>query len=98
MRTNELVEAYVRGAESGKASGGRLYIEGTKLINYHTCLAEIKHGVFYVNMTKYSPTTSKHQNRLLRELRSYGATPIILEAVPEGTQSLSSLRVAYANN
>lgn len=93
MKTNEVVEAYVRGEEKGKASGGRLYIEGTKLFNSGTCLAERAYGVWYVNMTKYSRTTTTHQNRVLRGLAERGANTVVLEHVPMGTGTLSSLRL-----
>ena len=40
---------------------GRLRIEGNKLYNYNTVIA------YWFNGTKYSSTTSKHQNRLKRQ-------------------------------
>lgn len=65
MTTIDLVENFVFGGRKGNASGGRLYISGDKLYNYGTCIAERKNGKIIVNITKYSPTTSKHQNRLI---------------------------------
>lgn len=68
MTTQDLLTAFVNGQTSGNASDKRLYIEGDRLYNYATCIAERYAGGFIVNVTKYSPTTSKHQNRLLRLL------------------------------
>jgi hypothetical protein len=90
MTTYELVKEFIQGAEKGKASGGRLYIEGNKLMNYNTCLAEASGGVWYLNMTKYSRTTTTHQNRLHRELLGYRVLPVVLDDVPIGAQDLKS--------
>jgi hypothetical protein len=91
MRTSDLIEKFiVGGLEKGNASGGRLYIEDNKIINYGTCLAEIVHGNWYVNITKYSRTTTTHQNKIVRTLKERGQNPILLENVPMGSSSLTS--------
>jgi hypothetical protein len=90
MRTSDLIEKFiVGGLEKGNASGGRLYIEDNKLINYGTCLAEVKHGNWYVNITKYSRTTTTHQNRIVRTLKERGHNPILLDLMPMGVQKLT---------
>lgn len=88
MTTIELVEAFVNGYQEGKASRGRLYIEGDKLINYNTCIAERMGQEMLINITKYSPTTSKHQNRLLAEVELQGIPYTTIEDVPVNTYSL----------
>jgi len=90
MRTADLIDKFIIGGlEKGDASNGRLYIEDNKIMNYNTCLAEIVHGNWYVNITKYSPTTSKHQNRIVRGLKERGHNPILLDLMPIGCQKLS---------
>lgn len=73
MTVNEVIEAFARGATSGGASKckyypqGRLRIEGNKLYNYDTVIAYWFEGIMLINGTKYSRTTSVHQNRLKRQ-------------------------------
>ena len=72
MTVREVIEAFVRGMQSGGASKcksypkGRLRIEGNKLYNYNTVIAYWFNGIMLINGTKYSKTTSVHQNRLKR--------------------------------
>lgn len=73
MTVNEVIEAFARGVMSGGASKcknypqGRLRIEGDKLYNYDTVIAYWFNGIMLINGTKYSRTTSVHQNRLKRQ-------------------------------
>lgn len=73
MTVHEVIEAFARGATSGAASKckyypqGRLRIEGDKLYNYDTVIAYWFYGIMLINGTKYSKTTSVHQNRLKRQ-------------------------------
>lgn len=65
MTVKKLLEAFVNGATRGKASGGRLRINGAKLYNYDTVIAlRKKDGTVAVNNNYYSQTTSRHQNYL----------------------------------
>lgn len=42
---------------------------GNRLFSYSTCIAEYnKDGILYINLTKYSRTTSHHQSILLAKL------------------------------
>lgn len=73
MTVHEVIEAFARGATSGAASKckyypqGRLRIEGNKLYNYDTVTAYWFNGIMLINGTRYSRTTSVHQNRLKRQ-------------------------------
>lgn len=73
MTVCEVIEAFARGETSGEASKckyypqGRLRIEGDKLYNYDTVIAYWFNGIMLINGTKYSKTTSVHQNRLKRQ-------------------------------
>jgi len=73
MTIREVIEAFARGMQSSGASKcksypqGRLRIEGNKLYNYDTVIAYWFNGIMLINGTKYSRTTSVHQNRLKRQ-------------------------------
>lgn len=62
MTNKELVINFLHGSISGQ--GSNLSIIGDKLFSYNTCIGQRKNGVVYANMTKYSTTTSRHQNYL----------------------------------
>jgi hypothetical protein len=81
MRTSDLIEKFiVGGLEKGNASGGRLYIEDNKIINIRYLLSRGRSTVtWYVNITKYSRTTTTHQNKIVRTLKERGQNPILLD-------------------
>lgn len=66
MRNNDLIDGYLNGMDTGSNWTKNLHIKGPALINYSTIIALRTPRGLLVNTTKYSPTTSKHQNRLLR--------------------------------
>lgn len=61
---NDLIRSFVLGETKGKASN--LKIEGNKLINYYTVIALRKGNDIYLNIDKYSSTTSRNQNLVRR--------------------------------
>lgn len=64
MSIVDLILNFRDGATKGKASGGRVRIEGDKLINYDTTIAiRTKEGI-KLNCKKYSMTTSRLQNTI----------------------------------
>lgn len=68
MRNKEVVIAFSH-RERAKSSTGSLWSTGDCLYSYSTCIAEYtKDGKLYVNLTKYSTTTSKHQTLVKRHL------------------------------
>ena len=68
MRNEEVVKAFAR-REIAKNSTGSLWSTGDCLYSYSTCIAEYtKDGKLYVNLTKYSTTTSHHQTLINRHL------------------------------
>lgn len=78
MRNNELIAWYVRGANKGKASN--LKIEGDKLIQYETVIAYRIASKFYcVNGDYYSPTTSRVQNYLKKQLDNVVSLYVIFD-------------------
>ena len=61
MRNEKVVIAFSH-REKAKSSTGSLWSTGDCLYSYNTCIAEYdKEGKLYVNLTKYSVTTSHHQ-------------------------------------
>jgi hypothetical protein len=97
MKNADVIEAFVKNGEPCKTAN--LRYDGERLINYNTTLAErdSANDRIFLNMTKYSRTTSTIQNRLQRELTGYvaymGAGTVIskMERVDIGTYSLKGL-------
>jgi len=89
MTTQNLVKEFLYGATKGKASS--LRIEGDKLFNYGTVIAQRINGVVVLNATRYSMTTTKHQNRLKAELPNART----VNGVPMGTTDLTPYLTPY---
>ena len=69
MKNEDIIENFVDGAEAGRTKN--VFIEDNVLYSYgyHFPMAmRIKDGYFIVNKDKYSSTTSRHQNILLRKI------------------------------
>ena len=71
------------------AMGSNLYSTGHSLINYSTCIAEWSDNCIYINITKYSKTTSKNQN-LLRKSIPNNITCVYCDNVPIGKRTLNA--------
>lgn len=72
---------------------GSLQSDGMKLYSYLTCIAEWDKDALLINITKYSPTTSHHQNLLKRHCDRLGIDYIeINKSLPKGTYDLVSKR------
>lgn len=89
-RNNDYIEYFVRGGRDQK-NCNNLHIIDDKLFNYNTVIAQLgEDGYLYINMTKYSTSTSRIQNYLLKEAEYwYYNTYIVLdEDIKRNTQSL----------
>ena len=64
MSIDELVKDFGKGATSGKASNGRVRIEGDNLVNYYTIIATRTSEGVILNNKHYSQTTTKLQNKI----------------------------------
>lgn len=89
-RNNDFIEYFVRGGREQK-NCNNLHIRGDKLLNYNTVIAQVgEDGYLYINMTKYSTSTSRIQNYLLKEaewyFRRYSIT--IVDNIEYDTQNL----------
>ncbi len=61
MKNQSVINAFALG-KKGRSSNGNLYTDGTRLMNYSTCLAQrLSNGTILFNATKYSVSTSKIQ-------------------------------------
>jgi hypothetical protein len=87
FKTNEqIIKGFINGATSGKVNN--LKIDGDKLINYGTVIAQRTGEFFVVNRTKYSITTSKIQSMLLRNLNMNGKM----------VREVTGIEIGYAGN
>lgn len=86
MRNIDVIKQFLH-VSSANSYTGNLISVGDRLINYNTCIAEWNKGCVMVNVTKYSSTTSKIQNMLLKELQS-GYKVVQVVNVPIDTQYL----------
>lgn len=73
MRKN--TKEAIRRWQDGRASipsqhGSSIWTDGDSLWSYQTCIATKVQGKVYVNGTKYSPTTTRHQSGLMTWLRN----------------------------
>lgn len=71
-----------------------LTIKDGRLFSYNTCIAEYEADYtnsVIINMTKYSSTTSRHQNLMMQYFNEYrhGLSWIVYDDVPINTINLS---------
>lgn len=72
MTNKQLIQNFINGATAGKANS--LTIDGDRLLSYKTSICIRKGGgaqgsfLFYVNVEKYSDTTTKQINLLRSKL------------------------------
>ena len=77
-KNNDFITYYLAGGREQK-NCNNLHIKGDKLFNYDTVIAQkSEDGTLYINMTKYSTSTSRIQNALLREAQYYYYTGLIV--------------------
>ena len=87
----DVLKSFVNNGTLKKA--GNLRIEGDKLFNYDTCIAERwakiggKEFGFVVNVTKYSQSTTTIQNKLIK-LLEHDSMVRYLAPLPIGVDSL----------
>lgn len=71
---------------------GNLTARDGRLFSYNTCIAEFEYSIsLYINMTKYSRTTSRHQNLMMEFFDKYRSDFCweIHTDVPINTKNLS---------
>lgn len=60
-RNKEVIRRFVSRCS---AESGHLVSTGNLLISYSTVIGQFVNNILYINVTKYSQTTSRHQNML----------------------------------
>ena len=85
MRKNcqEVVRAWEIGQACSKADS--IWTDGRRIMSYGTCLVQNIRGRLYLNRTRYSVTTTIHQNALAAY---FGDRVIEIDGVPRGTRYL----------
>ena len=91
-KNKEVIEDFLNGKT---AIGSNLYSTGTKLINYNTVIAEWDLEKLYINTTRYSKTTSVHQNYILRIIKDWPFIYINKKDIPMSTQDLVKDKEKY---
>jgi hypothetical protein len=67
MNNSMVIDYFIKGLSASNHSG-TLISTGDKLINYDTCIAQRKVEMVYINITRYSNTTTRIQNELVRKI------------------------------
>lgn len=68
MRNDQVIKAFLN-KKYGKSSTGNLISRGVTLTNYDTDIAYHKNEKIFVNIRKFSVTTSKIQSELLKSIK-----------------------------
>jgi hypothetical protein len=89
MKNIDVIKAFRNGHIKGQTKN--LRIEGNRLMSYNTCIAEREvlstHTEYTLNVTKYSQSTSRIQDAMLREF--YDVIDVTeLTGIPMGSWSL----------
>jgi GTP:adenosylcobinamide-phosphate guanylyltransferase len=88
MKNNDVLSIFINGTTFFESNSSNLSINGNKLINYRTCIAEKIGGKIIVNVTKYSPTTSKIQNSLIKLLQNTNFNYATIDKIRMGSGGL----------
>lgn len=80
MNVDKAILAFLKGKEAqtpirpiiGGGRGRTLYTDGNVLINYSTRIARLEGNDLFLNIKKYSQTTSKIQNNIRTEASYLG--------------------------
>lgn len=86
MSNKDVIQAFL---DKVPAKCLNMHSTGDRLFSYSTCIAEwdkFSDYKLYINLTKYSVSTSKHQTYLIRSIGSIRA--IEVDDVPRETQNL----------
>jgi hypothetical protein len=91
MRTNcrNAITLWGAGRPSPRSAlGGSIWTDGLALFSYWTALAgTLRDGTVVLNTTRYSTTTSTHQNALRAEF----PRAVLVDDIPQGHRSRSLL-------
>ena len=97
MKNSQIVEDFFYGynGKHKKNKSGSVRIEGNKLFSYNTCIAECVDGICYINLTRYSNTTSRIQS-LIKQCSTINTR--VCYDVPRDSSSIVSYYKENYNN
>ena len=87
---NNFVDYNLNGISNAKRYNGSMHFVNNTLYSYDTAIGQYnkKDGTFIVNMTKYSQTTSKQRNILIKALKDRQINYTSVDKVKMGTTKL----------
>ena len=103
MTTQEVVNTFMQGGVASN-SRGSLTSTGDKLVSYQTCIVQYdkNSNLYYVNNTRYSPTTSRQHNMVWELLKDdilkNNIRCIFMDKVPKKTIDLIDWYLYTKNN
>lgn len=91
MKNIDVIKAFL---QNRKAKTQNLHTDGTALVNYATTIGYWYNGELFINKQRYSVTTSKIQNWLVREAQYTGVVTHIVTSV-DGCDGLVKFAKEY---
>lgn len=91
MKNIEVLDAFINKTSGMHLSNytGNLQISSNCLYTYNTILAQWKDHNLFINVTKYSTTSSRNKNALLELIPSYkNYTVFLIDDVPINSSTL----------
>ena len=87
---NNFVDCNINGISNAKMYNGSMHFVNNTLYSYYTAIGQYnkKDGTFIVNMTKYSQTTTKQRNLLIKALKERKIRYTEVDKVKMGTTKL----------
>ena len=89
MRNNEVIDNFLNQKNPYlKNSTGSLHTCFNRLYSYNICIAQFEKDTLFVNVTKYSVTSSIHVNKVLNKARSLNIPIFTVIGIVENSQKL----------
>lgn len=89
MSNNEVIDNFLGHKHYYlKNSTGSLHTYFNRLYSYNTCIAQFEKDTLFVNVTKYSVTSSMHVNKVLNKARSLNIPVFTVTDIVENSQKL----------
>ena len=87
MKNKEVISNFINKCEAINHHGS-LRSTGDRLFSYNTCIAQWVDDTIWVNVSKYSTTTSGHRNSLISKCGIFLLEVHLIENVPINIQRL----------
>ena len=87
MKNIEVIKAFLTISKANSHNKNLISI-GDRLFSYNTCIAQWIDDIIWVNVSRYSTTTSGHRNSLISACEVYCFETRFVENVPINTQRL----------